>query len=236
MAAIYGGHFYANNVALSGGANTITAMLTAPDGTATTQSISVTSTGPSSIRIAADPMQGFSPLTVTFDVTPQDGVAIQRVEVDADGNGAFDQTLSAFPWISIVTYTGAGAYPTTIRVTDTQGNVYTRVVPIVATDRAALDQDLRAVWNGMKGALAAGDKVKAMQYLDATAQQRYGPVFDVLLPSMSQITATFSDLQSVTLSDGLGEYAVNRVINGENRIYFIYFGRNGDGVWRLGSM
>jgi hypothetical protein len=88
----------------------------------------------------------------------------------------------------------------------------------------------------MKTALTAGDKTRAMQYLDASAQQRYGPVFDLLLPSMPQIAATFSDLQSVAMSGGIGEYAINRTINGENRIYFIYFGRNGDGVWRLGSM
>jgi hypothetical protein len=236
VAVIYGGHFYANNVALNAGTNTLTATLTAPDGMVTTQSIAVTSTGSSPVRVMADAMQGFSPLTVTFDVTPQDGVVIQKVEIDADGNGTVDQTLLAFPWISIMTYTGAGAYMTTFRVTDMQGNVYTQVVPIVVTDRAALDQNLRAVWNGMKNALMAGDKARAMQYLDASAQQRYGPVFDVLMPSMLQITATFSDLQSLTLSNDLGEFAVNRVINGENRIYLIYFGRNGDGVWRLGSM
>jgi hypothetical protein len=236
VAAIYGGHFYANNVALNTGDNTLTATLTAADGTMTTQTITVTRTGSSPVRVTADAMQGFSPLIVNFDITPQDGVVIQKVEIDADGNSTVDQTLPAFPWISIMTYTGAGAYMTTFRVTDTQGNVYSQVVPIVVTDRAALDQNLRAVWNGMKSALAAGDKARAMQYLDASAQQRYGTVFDVLLPSMPQITATFSDLQSVTLSNDLGEYAVNRVINGENRIYLIYFGRNGDGVWRLGSM
>jgi hypothetical protein len=236
VAAIYGSNFYANNVGLTGGANTITATLTAPDGTIASQTISVTSTGSSPVRVTADTMQGLSPLIVTFDVTWLDGVAIQKVEVDADGNGTVDQTLLAFPWTSITTYIGAGAVMTTFHVTDTQGNVYTQVIPIVVTDRATLDQNLRAVWNGMKSALAAGDKARAMQYLDASAQQRYGPVFDVLLSSMPQITATFSDLQSVTLSDGLGEYAVNRIINGENRIYLIYFGRNGDGVWRLGSM
>jgi hypothetical protein len=218
VAAIYGGHFYANNVALNAGANTLTAKLTAADGTMTTQTITVTSTGSSPVRVTADAMQGFSPLIVNFDITPQDGVVIQKIEIDADGNSTVDQTLLAFPWISIMTYTGAGAYMTTFRVTDSQGNVYSQVVPIVVTDRAALDQNLRAVWNGMKSALAAGDKARAMQYLDASAQQRYGTVFDVLLPSMPQITATFSDLQSVTLSNALGAYAVNRVINGENRL------------------
>jgi hypothetical protein len=88
----------------------------------------------------------------------------------------------------------------------------------------------------MTTALAAGDKNSAMRYLDPSAQQKYGPVFDTLLPSMPQIVGSFSAPQSVTIADGIGEYAVNRTINGENRLFLIYFGRNGDGVWRLGSM
>ena len=51
-----------------------------------------------------------------------------------------------------------------------------------------------------------------------------------------QIVGTFSAPQRVTVADGIGEYAVNRTINGENRLFLVYFGRNGDGVWRLGSM
>jgi hypothetical protein len=230
------GNFYANGVQLTTGTNTITATLTTLDGQVTTQSVVVTSTGPAPIKITAAPTDGLGPLSVTFDITPMSGVVIQKVEVDVDGNGTVEQTLIAEPWTTTATYSGSGKINTVVRITDTSGAVYTQSVPIVLTNQTLLDQTLRAVWNGMKTALTAGDKTRAMQYLDALAQQRYGPVFDILLPSMSQIVATFSDLQSVALSGGIGEYAINRTINGENRIFFIYFGRNGDGVWRLGSM
>jgi hypothetical protein len=230
------GNFYANGVQLATGTNTITATLTTLDGQVTTQSVVVTSSGPAPIKITAAPTDGLEPLSVTFDMTPTSGVVIQKVEVDVDGNGTVEQTLVAEPWTTTATYSGSGKINTVVRVTDASGTVHTQSVPIVLTNQALLDQTLRAVWNGMKTALTAGDKTRAMQYLDASAQQRYGPAFDILLPSMSQIVATFSDLQSVALSGGIGEYAINRTINGENRIFFIYFGRNGDGVWRLGSM
>ncbi|HYT97118.1 MAG TPA: Ig-like domain-containing protein [Casimicrobiaceae bacterium] len=230
------GNFYANGVQLTTGANTIAATLTTLDGQVTTQSAVVTSTGPAPIKITASPTDGLGPLSVAFDITPRSGVVIQKVEFDVDGNGTVEQTLIAEPWTTTATYSGSGKINTVVRVTDTSGAIYTQTIPIVLTNQALLDQTLRAVWNGMKTALTAGDKTRAMQYLDASAQQRYGPVFDILLPNMSQIAASFSDLQSVALSGGIGEYAINRTINGENRIFFIYFGRNGDGVWRLGSM
>jgi hypothetical protein len=230
------GNFYANAVQLTTGTNTITATLTALDGQVTTQSVVVTSTGLAPIKVTAAPTDGVGPLTVVFDITPRNGVAIRKIELDVNGNGTVLQTLIAEPWTTTATYSGSGKINTVVRVTDTSGAIYTQAVPIVLTNQAALDQTLRAVWNGMKTALTSGDKARAMQYLDAAAQQRYGPVFDILLPNMPQIAATFSDIQSVALSGGIGEYAINRTINGENRIFFIYFGRNGDGVWRLGSM
>jgi len=230
------GNFYANGIQLTTGTNTITATLTTLDGQVTTQSVVVSSTGPGAIKVAATPSAGLAPLSVVFEIAPRIGVAIQKVEFDIDGNGSVEQTLIAEPWTTTAIYSGSGIINTVVRVTDTSGVVYTQSIPIVLTNPTALDQMLRAVWNGMKTALTAGDKARAMQYLDASAQQRYGPVFDILLPSMPQIAATFSDPQSVSLSDGIGEYAINRTINGENRIFFIYFGRNGDGVWRLGSM
>ena len=231
-----GGNFYANGILLATGTNTITATLTTPDGQVTAQSVVVSSTGTAPIKIAASPTEGLAPLSVVFDVTPRSGITIQKVELDVDGNGTVEQILIAPPWTTTAIYSGGGIANAVLHVTDTSGAVYTQSISIVLTNPNALDQMLRAVWNGMKTALTAGDKARAMRYLDASAQQRYGPVFDVLLPSMPQIAATFSDPQSVSLSDSLGEYAINRVINGENRIFFIYFGLNGDGVWRLGSM
>jgi hypothetical protein len=75
-----------------------------------------------------------------------------------------------------------------------------------------------------------------MQYLSQQVREKYGPVFDALLPIMTQIPGSFSGLQTVTIDGALGEYAVNRTIDGVNRIFFIYFLRDTDGVWRADSM
>jgi hypothetical protein len=235
VAAVAGTRFYANNVQLASGTNAITAVLTTPDGQTANQTVSVTSTGPAPVRIVAGPTQGLSPLTVTIEASPQTGVEIQRVGLDADGDGTVDQTLTAPPWTMTVSYVASGTVTPVISVVHGTGSL-SKAIPIVVTDPGQLDQTLRAVWSGMKTSLASGDKAGAMRYLDASAQLRYGPVFDLLLTAMPQIVGTFSDLHSVTLSDGLGEYAINRTIDGENRLFLIYFGRNGDGVWRLGSM
>jgi hypothetical protein len=230
------GNFYANGIQLATGMNTITATLTTLDGQMTTRSVVVSSTGPAPVKITATPTDGLGPFGVEFDIAPRNDVALQKVELDFEGNGTIDETIVVEPWTTTVTYSGSGTINAVVRVTDTSGAVHTQSIPIVLMSQTALDQTLRAVWDGMKTALGAGDKARAMQNLDASAQQRYGPAFDVLLPGMPQIVGSFAEPQSVTLSTGMGEYAINRTINGENRIFFIYFGRNSDGVWRLGSM
>ena len=62
------------------------------------------------------------------------------------------------------------------------------------------------------------------------SQIKYGPVFDVLLPDFAGIIASYSAPQRVSVSSGIGEYAVNRVIDGADQIFFIYFLRDTDGV------
>ena len=237
VAAMSGNRFYANGVELQRGANTIVVTVTPPDGMASSRSITVVSTGSKSVRVSAAPSQGLAPLNVTIDVgTTLPDVAIAKMEVDADGNGTFDQTIDAGPWTSTISYPAAGTANLGVRVTDTSGTIHLRTIPIVIMDRVALDQMLRQIWSGLKSALIGGNKAGALRFLDAAAAQRYAPVFDLLLPNMQQIVPTFSDLQPVGLSDGFGEYAINRTIGGQNRLFFIYFGQNGDGVWRLGSM
>jgi hypothetical protein len=53
---------------------------------------------------------------------------------------------------------------------------------------------------------------------------------------MTQIVPGYSLLVQGDLSSDVAEYALTRTINGVKRIYFIYFIRDPDGVWRLDSM
>jgi hypothetical protein len=95
---------------------------------------------------------------------------------------------------------------------------------------------LRAIWAGMNDALVAGDKERALGFFSASAQAKYGPVFDQLLPDMPAIIASYSPLQQASLSTELGEYAINRTLEGVDRIFFIYFVRDRNGIWHLEGM
>ena len=40
----------------------------------------------------------------------------------------------------------------------------------------------------------------------------------------------------MSVAGGVGEYAINRVIDGVNRIFLVYFLQGTDGVWRIDAM
>ena len=100
----------------------------------------------------------------------------------------------------------------------------------------APDLNLRAMWSGITTALGAGNKAAAMQYLRDPAQLKYGPVFDALLPDMTQILASWSSPLTSSLSASIGEYAVITTSAGARQLFLIYFVKEADGVWRLDSM
>ena len=234
------GNFYVNGVPLTTGSNTITATLTHPDGTIETRSVSLSSTVDEPIVISALPTQGLAPFDVTFTASARPGVTIQKMEIDFNGDGVFDYTKFEPDWAVMATgysvSSGVYAVSTSVRVTDTQGNVYTKTIPIVISTVAALDQKLRAVWSGMTSALAAGDKATAMRYLNDQAQLKYAPVLDALLSQMPQLVAGLSALTTLQIATSFGEYAINQIIDGVNRLYFVHLLLDADGVWRIDSM
>jgi hypothetical protein len=92
------------------------------------------------------------------------------------------------------------------------------------------------LWNGMNDALVRGDVNGAAQYLNESAKRKYQPVFEALKLQFPQIIASYSLLRRVSISEDIGEYAIVRNFNGQNRVYLIYFLRDADGVWRMDGM
>jgi hypothetical protein len=80
-----------------------------------------------------------------------------------------------------------------------------------------------------------------MMRLTSTAQEKYGPVYDALMPRMPGIVAGYSDLAAVQIYLDLSGYVLNQTVNGTTDAFFVYFVREGegegegDGVWRLES-
>jgi hypothetical protein len=103
-------------------------------------------------------------------------------------------------------------------------------------DVTTMDTIFKSMWSNMNTALVAGDTTTALTFLDSAAQQKYEPVWRALLPHMAEIVSSYSPVRGVEIGQNVAEYGVNRTINGENRLFLIYFLRDATGVWRLAAM
>jgi hypothetical protein len=222
---------YTALVPVVAGSNTLTAMVTAPEGQTASQSVTVTATGVApAIKFKAEPDTGLAPLAVTFTVN---NPTAQDASFTFDGFGPFALPARGTATLGI-TYP-AGVFTPTVVVTEATGTTFQSLV-IEVLDEAALDQQLRAIWSGLNDALIAGNKDKAMSYLNLGAQAKYGPVFDSLMPFMPQIVGSYSPLAKGKIGAKIGEYAVRRSYNGVNKIYLIYFVRDMNGIWHIDEM
>ena len=230
-AMLSGNTFHAVDVPLQAGANTLTVVLTTIRGETVTLTRNVTGGTPQVVQIAADKSQGLAPLTVTFTVSGVTGTYTSSV---SNPGGTLDQ--SDLTVLFKISYTTPGVYQPTVTITDSAGTVTSKTFTIVVQDPAQLQQLLKAQWDGMNNALIAGDKPTALRYLNAQAQVKYGPVFDLLMPNMAEIVASYTPLQMLDISGGAAEFTLNRTLDGIDYLFFIYILEDGDGVWRIDSM
>ncbi|MFL6647012.1 MAG: PKD domain-containing protein, partial [Sulfurifustaceae bacterium] len=236
-AEIAGGRFYVN-LSLQSGSNTLTAVATTPDGATASDTVTVTVNAPSvePVSIAVEPQSGVAPLTVRFTITGNSAQPVASLSVDFDGDGSSDVSLSNPTQPLEHVYTVPGVYQTRVIAVDGAGAASTQTIAIVVSDGRQMDQLFTALWSGMNDALVHGDIATAVSFLNASAKRKYQPVFEALKPNFPQIVASYSPLRRVSISADIGEYAIVRSFNGENRLYLIYFLRDADGVWRVDAM
>ena len=203
------------------------------DGYTKQDEITVSSIAPNSpIRINATPLEGLIPLTITVEVS-NEGDADAIVQWNGEGDYALQ---SGGVLLLTLEVSEAGAYPVTVEATNVHGAVTSRSFVFIAYDKNVLDQKIRALWGGLTEALVAGNKQQALDYFSAGAKTRYSDIFDDLINDFPEIIGSFSELQSAEITDAYGEYAINRMIDGNNKLFFIYFVKDGNGIWRIESM
>ncbi|APV48358.1 hypothetical protein BWI17_00845 [Betaproteobacteria bacterium GR16-43] len=218
---------------LVAGANTITAVATGPDGNASTLTRQVTATARASpFLVHANPAAGLAPLPVSFIVSNPSGADARFM---FDTFGPFDLPAGSTLTLSL-TYPAGVFTPKVVFTPVAGGTPYAQDLVVNSRDPASLDQLLRQAWGGLNGALAAGDKDGAQRYLSGGAKEKFGPVFDALMPFMGSIVASYSPLGQSSLREGIAEYAVTRMDGTRKRLYFIYFLLDADGVWRIDEM
>jgi hypothetical protein len=235
VALIAGDRFYAQ-VPLQPGSNLLTATAATPDGFTATQAIGVTSEGTGAISVTSSPPYGLAPFRASFELRYGTEFVIRRIDADFNGDGVIDFSASDLPAALEYAYATPGLYTARFTFTDDRDIPHMVSAIVQAEDPARLDQRLRAVWANFLQAAGDRNRNAVMNALSVSAREVYGPVYDELASALPQIVASFSAPQSSTLTSTVGEYAVNRTIDGANRIFFIYFLRDGDGVWRIDSM
>lgn len=226
--------FYAE-VPLATGANTLNVKAHGQDGRVVTRTINVTSRGPFPYRVVADRSAGVAPLKPRLEVWDQSGRGIRQVQVDADANGSIDVVANPGDPIEL-SYSGVGARQARVIVFDNALTPHEQRVTFVLLDPATVDRSIQAVWGAMNEALAQGDKAAAMSYLSEQARETYEPVFDALMPRMGEIVASYSGLKRSLVTTTYAEYGVNRVVNGQNKIFLTGFVANVLGQWQLEAM
>jgi sulfur relay (sulfurtransferase) complex TusBCD TusD component (DsrE family) len=230
------GHFFANNVPLVEGANTLTVTLTTQDGKALTQTQTVTRRGLAPFQVYAEPDADVAPATFTIRVTNRTANTIASVAFSGLADGQLDATGADQSMWGKIAYALPGVFSPVLVITDSSGNTYTQTVRLLAQDKALLDQTLKAIWGDFSNALASGDKWTAMGYFGIGAKAKYGPVLDVLAGHMSEMVSNWSPPRTGRVARDIAEYSIGRVISGVKRLYFVYFVSDSYGIWRLDSM
>jgi len=166
------------------------------------------------------------------DCAGQSGTAMARPGAVMSGSAAFSTELS-------VRRTPPGLYIMTAEATDQQGSAQEDSVAILVQDRQQLDSLLKEKWDGMKAALAGSNIDQGLGYISAVARERYSHILENLAGHLPVIAGEMQEIEQVYVSDGVSKYRIQRSqqINGEvvPITYYIYFGQDGDGLWRIES-
>lgn len=128
-----------------------------------------------------------------------------------------------------------GEYSLTATATDAAGANATQSVAIrVVSD--PVDQPIHESWNGLMAALSAGNHVAALDYFTPAGRERFGRVLSDLQGDASTALAAASLPIRVLLGEETAEYLVMRGSGDARQVFFVYWMKGDDGLWRIEDM
>lgn len=235
------GRFQANDIPLTPGVNTITAVVTTQDGQSSSQSLTISSTGTGAFVVHAAPTEGLESLQVTFTVEDPAGTPFEQIFVDLDGDGFPNLILTPDQFVdgkvTIRATYPVGTWLAVVTAYDEQDRViYSTSKSIVVRIPAILQNDLRGVYDGMVTRLRAGNIPGALTAFTGSAYEKYNAIFTQLQPSLSSLVDQLGELQEVTFNMDLAEFSFVRNTPDGPQKFMLYMIRAEDGIWRIDGM
>lgn len=236
-AYVQGGVFVLPEVALEDGAVTLTATVTTMDGLSASADVAVTLSAdePDATLTTATPV-GFSPLPVLFRVSVKDGLELESVAVDFDGDGGPDYAGTAAGALPLFTYPAPGAYTASAELTFTNHPTITVKQHVLVLSLPEQRTAICATWAHLRARLLAQDAGGAGDALMGALKSRLLPLFDALGPRMAEVAPNLGTLADGLIGFDAADITVVRDLTTEVRGYPVHFARDTQGVWRIDSM
>jgi PKD repeat protein len=233
VAEISGNNWTANNIPLTIGPNTVTAVATDSFGSGISKVIIVNANSTTQfIELSAYPASGITPLEVHFSASTTFIPVLYQIAFD--GDGVIDYSGVTLNEIDHA-YTKEGiSYPTII-VTDAQGNTYSDTAVITVLSKTDMDDLLRGKWEGMKVFLSNLDIEGAVQLFVLGTQGVYRNQFNALEPILSNIVDELNTTQInlISIGEGVAEYEILVTRGGTTYSFSLKFMRDPSGVWKI---
>jgi len=238
LAEVHGNDF-AVIVPLEQGQNTLTAIATSDDGLQTQTSVTIyTEVQQEMIRLTVSPTSGvLDPTAQTLSVTLEaeayleNPVASYSWDLNGDGVAEITGVAPSVIW----EYQFPGIYIPKVTITDNQGNACTETTLVHVLLGEEIDALLRSKWEGMKAALSQGDVDNALNYFVKDSREEYRDIFELLASQLSSLTSAMREINMVEITGNMAEYYIKRFQRGVDISYFIYFMKDGDGIWKISS-
>ena len=235
------GFFQANDVPLTPGANSVTAIVTTQDGQSTSQSITINSSGAGAFVVHASPTEGLDSLNVTFTVENPGNIPFKQINFDLDNDGFPNLIATAAQFfdgkLTVTATYPAGTWLAVIKVFDDQDRViYSTSKSIVVFIPSMLQGNLRGIYDGMLARLRAGNIAGALTAFTGSAYDKYNAIFTQLQPSLATVVDQLGEISEINFGEDLAELSVVRnTANGPQR-FMLYMIRAEDGIWRIDGM
>lgn len=233
VAALFeSGAFYAD-IPLVEGTNPITVSINTQNGGRYVQSFSVSSDGmPSWLVVEFTSMEGVAPTETLIKATHHGrGEATYRLNSGdpitlKEGESALLSVAFSEPYV----------YPFTAAAVDSEGNSVSEQFVFVAHDRTKMDVRFRSLWSQFHSHMSGGDKQRVMTFMSPGVGEMLDPALDELMSGYSAVTATFLTFEPGQITPDSALYGQRVQGEGETHLYFVEFGRDELGIWRLISM